>query len=135
MLCTKAIAVAVLFTAASCVSGCGGADPGARNPPSGGTHDEAKALNLYIWADYLGPNTISAFEKQTGIKVRVSYFDNNETLEARMLNGNSGSDVVVPTAAYLKRQVRSGAYLPLDKQRLPNLANLDPAIMSRIERQ
>ena len=133
MLCTKAIAVAVLFTAASCVSGCGGADPGARNPPSGGTHDEAKALNLYIWADYLGPDTISAFEKQTGIKVRVSYFDNNETLEARMLTGNSGFDVVVPTAAFLKRQVRSGAYLPLDKQRLPNLANLDPALMSRIE--
>ncbi|MGP8097086.1 MAG: polyamine ABC transporter substrate-binding protein [Steroidobacteraceae bacterium] len=128
----KVVAVAVLCIAA-CASGCGGADSGARNPSSGGTHDEAKALNLYIWADYLGPDTISAFEKQTGIKVRVSYFDNNETLEARMLTGNSGFDVVVPTAAFLKRQVRSGAYLPLDKKRLPNLANLDPALMSRIE--
>ncbi|MGO9427213.1 MAG: polyamine ABC transporter substrate-binding protein [Steroidobacteraceae bacterium] len=129
----KVVAVAVLCIAACCASGCGGADSGARNPSSGGTHDEAKALNLYIWADYLGPDTISAFEKQTGIKVRVSYFDNNETLEARMLTGNSGFDVVVPTAAFLKRQVRSGAYLPLDKKRLPNLANLDPALMSRIE--
>jgi putrescine transport system substrate-binding protein len=128
----KVVAMGVLFTAACCASGCGGADPGARNHPSGGTHDEAKVLNLYIWADYLGPDTIPAFEKQTGIKVRVSYFDNNETLEARMLTGNSGFDVVVPTAAFLKRQVRSGAYLPLDKQRLPNLANLDPALMSRI---
>ncbi len=133
MLRIKVVAVGVLFLAACCVSGCGGADSGARNPPSGGTHDEAKALNLYIWADYLAPDTISAFEKQTGIKVRVSYFDNNETLEARMLTGNSGFDVVVPTAAFLKRQVRSGAYLPLDKKQLPNLANLDPALMSRID--
>ena len=129
----KVVALAVLFIAACCASGCGGADSGARNPPSGGTHDEAKALNLYIWADYLGPDTISAFEKQTGIRVRVSYFDNNETLEARMLTGHSGFDVVVPTAAFLKRQVRSGAYLPLDKKRLPNLVNLDPALMSRVE--
>ena len=133
MLRIKLAAVEVLFMSACCVSGCGGADSGAHNPAPGGTHDEAKALNLFIWADYLGPDTVPAFEKQTGIKVRVSYFDNNETLEARMLTGNSGFDVVVPTAAFFKRQVRSGAYLPLDKKRLPNLANLDPELMSRIE--
>ena len=89
-------------------------------------------LNLYTWPDYLAPDTIATFEKQTGIKVRVSYFDTNEMLEGRMLTGSSGFDVVVPTAPYLQRQIRSGAYLPLDKRKLPNIANLDPAIMSRV---
>jgi len=49
-----------------------------------------------------------------------------------MLTGNSGFDVVVPTAPFFQRQIRSGAYLPLDKTKLPNLANLDPAIMARV---
>jgi len=52
-----------------------------------------------------------------------------------MLTGNSGFDVVVPTAPFFQRQIRSGAYLPLDKTKLPNLANLDPAIMARVGAQ
>jgi putrescine transport system substrate-binding protein len=89
-------------------------------------------LNLYIWSDYLAPDTIANFEKRTGVKVHVSYFETNETLESRILTGNSGFDVVVPTAPYLQRQIRSGAYLPLDKKKLPNLANLDPKLMARV---
>ncbi len=91
-------------------------------------------LNLYIWADDMAPDTLSSFEQVTGIKVHVSYFDSPETLESRMLTGNSGFDVVVPTAAFIQRHIRSGAYLDLNKTRLPNLANLDPAIMSRVAR-
>jgi putrescine transport system substrate-binding protein len=91
-----------------------------------------KVVNLYIWADYVSPETISSFEKLTGVKVHVSLFETNETLEARMLTGSSGYDVVVPTAPFFERQIRSGAYLPLDKSKLPNLVNLDPVIMSRV---
>ncbi len=96
--------------------------------------DNDKVLNLYIWADDMAPDTLSSFEQVTGIKVHVSYFDSPETLESRMLTGNSGFDVVVPTAAFIQRHIRSGAYLDLNKTRLPNLANLDPAIMSRVAR-
>ena len=122
---------AMLVSAAFLLIGCGSPDSGARNRPAGKNGDD-KVLNLYIWADYMAPDTVASFEKSTGIKVRVSYFDTNETLEARMLTGNSGFDVVVPTAPFLQRQIRSGAYLPLDKAKLPNLANLDPAIMARV---
>jgi putrescine transport system substrate-binding protein len=104
------------------VLGCGSSDSGA---------PKRKELNLYIWSDYLAPDTISSFERRTGVKVHVSYFETNETLESRMLTGNSGFDVVVPTGPYLQRQIRSGAYLPLDKKKLPNLANLDPELMAR----
>jgi putrescine transport system substrate-binding protein len=131
MLRGKLLATMLCVSAFSMVS-CGGSDSDARNTQLVGKSSDKGVLNLYIWTDYLAPETIATFEKQTGIKVRVSYFDTNETLEARMLTGNSGFDVVLPTAPFFQRQIRSGAYLPLDKTKLPNLVNLDPAIMARV---
>ena len=107
------------------LSACGGGK-------SGGDAAGGKELNLYIWSDYLAPNVLSDFEKQTGIKVHVAYFDTNETLETRLLAGHSGFDVVVPTASYFERQIKAGVYLPLDKAKLPNLANMDPQLMSKV---
>jgi putrescine transport system substrate-binding protein len=124
--------IAVLCALASLAMGCGGPDSGARNTQSGGPGDDGKVLNLYTWSDYLAPDTIATFEKRTGVKVHVGFFDTNETLESRVLTGHSGFDVVVPTAPYFQRQIRSGAYLSLDKTKLPNLVNLDSAIMSRV---
>jgi putrescine transport system substrate-binding protein len=103
-------------------------DEAARAGPAGG----GKVLNLYIWSDYLAPNTLADFEKQTGIKVNVAYFDTNETLETKLLAGSSGYDVVVPTASYFERQIKAGVYLTLDKSKLPNLKNLDPQLMARV---
>ena len=95
---------------------------------------DGKQLNLYIWADYLAPDTLSNFEKRTGIKVNVSFFDTNETLETKVLTGHSGFDVVVPTAPYLQRQIAAGAYQELDRSQLPNFRNLDPELMARVAR-
>lgn len=132
MLRSNLLAMTMLCVSAFSMISCGRSDSGARATRSDEKSGDKKVLNLYIWTDYLAPDTIASFEKQTGIKVRVSYFDTNETLEGRMLTGSSGFDVVLPTAPYLQRQIRSGAYLPLDKTKLPNLANLDPAIMARV---
>ena len=93
---------------------------------------KGKVLNLYIWSDYLATDTLSNFEKQTGIKVHVAYFDTNETLETKLLAGSSGYDVVVPTASYFERQIKAGVYLTLDKSKLPNLKNMDPQLMSKV---
>jgi putrescine transport system substrate-binding protein len=101
-------------------------------PQSSAAPDSGKVLNLYIWSDYLAPNALSDFERQTGIKVHVSYFDTNETLETRLLAGHSGFDVVVPTASYFERQIKAGVYLTLDKSKLPNLKNMDAQLMSRV---
>ena len=100
-----------------------------REPPGRDAAD--KVLNLYIWSDYLPPHALSDFERDTGIKVNVSYFDTNETLETRLLAGHSGFDVVVPTASYLERQITAGVYLPLDKSKLPNLRHMDDSLMAR----
>jgi putrescine transport system substrate-binding protein len=114
----------------SALSACGGGKP-ATDPASGGAGG-AKVLNLYIWSDYLAPNTLPDFEKQTGIKVHAAYFDTNETLETKLLAGSSGFDIVVPTASYFERQIKAGAYLVLDKSKLPNLKNMDPQLMAKV---
>jgi len=101
-------------------------------PESSAAPSSGKVLNLYIWSDYLAPNALPDFEKQTGIKVHVSYFDTNETLETRLLAGHSGFDIVVPTASYFERQIKAGVYLTLDKSKLPNLKNMDAQLMSRV---
>jgi putrescine transport system substrate-binding protein len=120
----------------SLLSACGGskgpAGAGSDERAASGASDSGKVLNLYIWSDYLAPNTLSDFEKQTGIKVNASYFDTNETLETKLLAGSSGFDVVVPTASYFERQIKAGVYLTLDKSKLPNLKNMDPQLMERV---
>src|SRR3984885_12989955 len=108
------------------LSGCGGKSTG--SSASGG----GKVLNLYIWSDYLAPNTLSDFQEQTGIKVHAAYFDTNETLETKLLAGSSGFDIVVPTASYFERQIKAGAFLVLDNSKLPNLKNMDPQLMAKV---
>ena len=112
------------------LSACGDRKP----PPSkaAGPADSGKVLNLYIWSDYLAADTLSNFEKQTGIKVHAAYFDTNETLETKVIAGNSGYDVVVPTASFFERQIKAGAYLTLDKSKLPNLRYMDGQLMSKV---
>jgi putrescine transport system substrate-binding protein len=111
------------------LSGCGGKPTSGSASSSGGG---AKDLNLYIWSDYLASNTLPDFEKQTGIKVHAAYFDTNETLETKLLAGSSGFDIVVPTASYFERQIKAGAFLTLDKSKLPNLKNMDPQLMAKV---
>ena len=132
MLPTRSVAIAMLCISASLMISCGSPDSGARHAQSSEKNDDKKVLNLFTWSDFLAPDTLSSFEKLTGIKVNVSYFDNNEMLEGRLLTGNSGFDVVFPSAPPFQRQIRSGAYLPLDKKKLPNLVNLDAVLMSRV---
>src|SRR5450631_140582 len=115
------------------VGACHKADPRSANAPSTEKAKNGGVLNLFWWSDFIAPDTIPNFEKQTGIKVNISYYDSEETLETRVLAGQSGFDVVDPAAPYFfQRQIRSGAYMPLDKTKLPNLAHLDPVIMARV---
>jgi putrescine transport system substrate-binding protein len=88
-------------------------------------------LNLYIWSDYLAPGTLANFTASTGIKVNVDVFDSSEMLEAKLLAGGSGYDVVVPNGPALRRLIQAGIVRPLDKAKLPNLATQDPAIVAR----
>lgn len=93
---------------------------------------EQKVLNIFNWSDYVAPDTIANFEKETGIKVNYDVFDSNEILEAKLLAGRSNYDIVVPTASFLERQAKAGLFRPLDKTKLDNYKNLDTDLLSRI---
>jgi len=94
--------------------------------------DKEKVLNVYNWADYIAPDTIKNFEKETGIKVRYDNFDSNEVLHAKLIAGRTGYDIVVPGSHFAKMQIEGGLFMPLDKSKLPNLKNLDPAIQAQL---
>lgn len=92
--------------------------------------EEEKILNIYNWSDYIDPEIIPMFEKETGIKVVYDVFDSNEVLDAKILSGKTGYDIVAPGLDFMARQQKAGVYLQLDKSKLPNLANIDPVQLS-----
>jgi putrescine transport system substrate-binding protein len=96
-----------------------------------GARAEAPELHVYNWSDYIAPDTIPNFSKETGIAVTYDVYDGNEVLEAKLLAGQSGYDVVVPSASpFMAREITAGAFRELDKAKLPNLKNLDPAMLA-----
>ena len=114
---------ATILGLALCAPGCGGrhhAVPATEEP----------VLHIYNWADYIGHDTIAEFERQTHIKVIYELYDSNETLEAKLLAGRSGYDIVSTTTGFYDRQIKAGAYLPLDKSKLTHWSNLDPAVLA-----
>jgi putrescine transport system substrate-binding protein len=101
---------------------------GAAGPASAA---EDKLLNIYNWSDYVAADTVRNFERETGIKVNYDVYDSNDVLEAKLEAGDSGYDLVVPTAIpYLAREAAAGALEPIDKARLTNYHNLDPRILA-----
>jgi putrescine transport system substrate-binding protein len=90
-------------------------------------------LNVYNWSDYIGETTVDDFQKATGITVRYDVYDSNETLEAKLMAGSTGYDIVVPTGSFLGRQIQAGIYQKIDKSKLKNYGNLDPQILKALE--
>lgn len=91
-----------------------------------------RVVNFYNWSDYVAPGVFDDFTRETGIAVRYDTFDGNDTLEAKLFAGQSGYDVVVPTAYFLGRQIEAGLYRKLDKSKLPNLVHAWPEIADRL---
>ncbi len=93
---------------------------------------EGKTVNLYSWADYVAPETLERFEKETGIQVRYDTFDSSEVLETKLLTGGSGYDVVVPSSSVLARGLAAGALKPIAHEELKGYANLDPDLLEKL---
>ena len=93
---------------------------------------QSRVVNVYNWSDYIAPGLLEAFTKETGIKVRYDTFDSNDTLEAKLLAGKSGYDVVVPTAYFLERQIKASLLQKLDRSKLTNYGNVWPEIAQRL---
>ena len=117
-------------------AGCGG--PAGDAPATAGTDATggdtpaagSQSLNVYNWSDYIAEDTLANFQRDTGIKVTYDVFDSNEVLEAKLMAGSTGYDIVVPSLTFLSRQVQAGIFAPIDKARLKNYGNLDPQFMA-----
>jgi putrescine transport system substrate-binding protein len=128
------LTTAGVIACALVLAGCGrkAEGPAEAGEGAGAATGEEPVLNVYNWSDYIDPAVIEQFTAETGIKVNYDVFDSNEVLETKLLTGNSGYDVVVPSAYFLERQVQAGVFRKLDKSQLPNLANMDPDLQQRV---
>jgi putrescine transport system substrate-binding protein len=123
---------AVLAAAVALVlTGCGARQETGR--AAGSAAAEEKILNVYNWSDYIAPDLVRAFERETGIKVNYDVYDSNAVLETKLLTGRTGYDVVVPTGAFMAREIPAGVFLKLDPSLLPNLRNIDAQILLQSE--
>jgi putrescine transport system substrate-binding protein len=131
----RAVARLTMLLVACALNACGGAKPAASTAPKPAVAPavEERVLNVLNWSDYIAPDTVEKFEKETGIKVNYDVFDSNEVLETKLLTGRTGYDIVVPTDFFLERQAKQGILLALDKSQLPNYKNLDPTVMQQLE--
>jgi putrescine transport system substrate-binding protein len=93
---------------------------------------QRRVVNFYNWSDYVDPSVLDDFSRKTGIAVRYDTFDSSDTLEAKLLAGQSGYDVVVPTGYFLAREIKAGIFQKLDESKLPNLVNVWPDIAQRL---
>ncbi|QMT32179.1 polyamine ABC transporter substrate-binding protein [Alysiella filiformis] len=126
--------------AAAFLAACGGGSKSTNNAESAVSGSSASAasapspaaskdLNIYVWSDYVDPTTVADFAKQNNINVKEAYYDSNEVLEAKVLTGNSGYDLVAPSLSNVGRQIKAGAYQKIDKSQIPNYNNIDPELL------
>jgi putrescine transport system substrate-binding protein len=93
---------------------------------------EDRVVNVYNWSDYIDPDVLADFTKETGIEVVYDVYDNNDIVETKLLAGGSGYDIVVPTDSNVARQIKAGTLMPLDKSKLPNLSHMWSTITDRM---
>lgn len=105
------------------LAGCGQQDGGQR----------PQTLKIYNWSDYIDPAILADFTKETGIRVVYDTFDSNEILETKVLQGQTGYDIVTPSNHNVPRYIAAKAIAPLDKAKLPNAKNLWPEVMAHLE--
>ena len=102
-------------------------------PAAAPANSEEKILNIYNWPDYIAKDMVANFEKASGIKVNYQTFENNEALQAKLVAGNSGYDLVVPGAVFAKSQIEGGLLMKIDKSKVENITNLDAGIMAKLD--
>lgn len=89
-------------------------------------------LNVLNWSDYISPTAVAEFSKSEGVNVNYATLDSEDTLQAKLLSGHSGYDIVYPSSTYLAKQIGAGLYQELDWSKIPNRANLDPVLMKKL---
>lgn len=91
-----------------------------------------RVLNLYIWSNYIAPETVARFEQRYGVRVNIDLYDSNEAMLAKLQAGNAGYDVICPSSYTLQALIAQHLLHPLDHAKLPHLGNVDPSFLDRV---
>ena len=94
---------------------------------------QATTVNVYNWSDYIGESTIADFEAETGLGVVYDLYASAEEMQAKLLAGSTGYDVVLMAGISMPEFIRAGVYQPIDRSRLTGWGNLDPEILRIVE--
>ena len=117
------------LAAALALAACGGSDDaGSSTDATKPDGSATRQVNVYTWSDYVPDEAVARFTQESGIQATVDVYDANEVLEAKLLAGQSGYDVIFPSAPFAQAHIANGLYAPLDKSKLPQLGNIDPAL-------
>jgi len=99
---------------------------------AGTVNAQERVLKVTNWGEYIGEETIANFEAEYGIKVIYDAYDSAEAIDAKLLAGNSGYDVVSHAAGDVARLIKAGIIAELDKSKLDNIVNMDPSLMAQL---
>ncbi|MGB1244076.1 MAG: extracellular solute-binding protein [Porticoccaceae bacterium] len=108
---------------------------GPQQSPQVNNTEGERRLNIYNWADYIDPQTLVDFEQEYGIQVNYDIYDSSEMVDAKLLTGRSGYDIVVHAASFTARFKDIDILHSLDTSRLSNWHYLEPALMETLDRQ
>ncbi|BAU75379.1 polyamine ABC transporter substrate-binding protein [Metapseudomonas furukawaii] len=97
------------------------------------TAQAAGTVKIYNWSEYIAPDTVANFTRESGIQASYDVYDSNETLDGKLMTGKSGYDVVFPSNHFMAKQIQAGALKKLDKSRLPNWKHLNPVLLRALE--
>ena len=96
------------------------------------TASAAGKVVVYNWSEYISEDVLEQFTEETGIEVVYSTYESNEVMYSKLqLQNSSGYDVIFPSTYYVARMAREGMLRELDRDKLPNLSNLDPSLLNK----
>ena len=90
-----------------------------------------KTLHVFNWGDYIDPAIVAQFEKEYNCKVKIDFFESNESMYAKIKAGGCGYDIIVPSSYTAEVMFKQKIIRALDKTKLPNIANIDPDYLKK----
>lgn len=91
-----------------------------------------KTLNLAIWGNFIDPQIIQNFTKQTGVRVNVTNYSSNEELLAKVQMGNSGIDIAVPSDYMVTIMIKMNLLEKITKHKIENFKSIDPRLLKPV---
>ena len=89
-----------------------------------------KTVTIYNWGDYIDPDLIKKFEKETGYQVEYETFDSNEAMYTKLKQGGTHYDVVIPSDYMIQKLKASGLLQKIDLTQVPNVKYIDSRFMN-----